>query len=148
MLIARVHHNCCFVCINYGLSDGYGIAKMISHVIAFESLLPKIYTTLPPPLKDISDVLAILFTGPSSPCKKQYKGRFSPLLVYRSHVVRALNWLILNHPDYEDVTIDHNNLQQYPEDKPPVKVMHKESDTNRIVEAKSVFNTHSEEGTD
>jgi hypothetical protein len=148
MLIARVRHNNCFVRVNYGLPDGYGMAKMISHVVAFESPLPKIYEALPPPLEDMNDVLAILFTGPSSLCKDEYKGRLSPLLVRRSRVVRALDWLILNHPDYENVTINHNNLKQYPEDEPPVKIMHKESDTNRIVEAKSVFDMHSEEGTD
>jgi len=43
MLVARVHYNCCFVQVNYGLPDGYRMAKMISYVIAFESPIPKIY---------------------------------------------------------------------------------------------------------
>jgi hypothetical protein len=147
MLIAKVRHNSCFVRVNYGLPDGYGMAKMVSHVVAFESPLPRVYASLPPPLEDMNDVLAIMFTGPSAPREEDYKRRLTPLLVRRSRVVRALDWLILNHPDYEDVDIDHNNLNQYPENEPPVKIMHKESDTNRILEAKSVFDMHSEEGT-
>ena len=129
MLVAKVRHNNCFVRVNYGLPDGYGMAKMISHVIAFESPLPKIYAALPPPLEDISDVLAIMFTGLSSPCREDYKGRLAPLLVRRSRVVCALNWLILNHPDYEEVMVDYNNLSQYPEDEPPVSVIHKQADS-------------------
>ena len=54
----------------------------------------------------------------------------------------------MNHPDYEDVNIDYDNLSQYLEHEPLVGIIYKESDMNRIVEAKSIFNMHSEEGTD
>ena len=37
---------------------------MTAHVIAFESPLPKVYHILPPPVEDMDDVLAVLFTGP------------------------------------------------------------------------------------
>jgi len=46
------------------------------------------------------------------------------------------------------ICIAHDNLKQYPEDEPPVNVIDKESDTNKIVEAKSVFDMHSQEGID
>ena len=118
-----------------------------SRLSAYESPVPKVYNALPPPIKDLDNVLAIMFMGPSTPMSKEYS-RVSPLLVRRKHVVNALEWLILNHPDYEDVSINHNNLKEYPEHEPPVNVIYKKSDTNKIVEAKSIFDMHSEEGTD
>jgi hypothetical protein len=46
MLIARVRVNSCFVRV-----AASGLKKMTSHVIAFESPVPKVYHSLPPPLK-------------------------------------------------------------------------------------------------
>ena len=146
MLVARVQHNACFVWVNYGLPEGYGMAKMISQAIAFELPVSKIYSALPPPLDDLNDVLAVMFTGPASSCQNEYR-HLSPLLVHHSHIEHALNWLILNNPDYEDININDENLEQYPEDIPPVQVIYKESDTNKIVEAKSIFDMYSEKGT-
>ncbi len=59
MLIARVRHTCAFVRISTGMK------KMKANVIAFENLTPKIYDILPPPIEDIQEVMAILFTGSS-----------------------------------------------------------------------------------
>ena len=123
------------------------MVKMTSHVIAFESPVPKIYSALPLPLNDLNDVLAIMFTGPASLCQDQYK-HLLPLLVCRSHIACTLSWLILNSPDYEDVKINCEILEEYLEEVPPVQVIYKESDTNRIVEAKSIFNMHTKKGTD
>ncbi|KAF8815881.1 hypothetical protein BYT27DRAFT_7031813, partial [Phlegmacium glaucopus] len=38
LLVARIHHNCCFVKV-----ASSGLKKMVAHVIAFESPLPKVY---------------------------------------------------------------------------------------------------------
>ena len=66
LLIARVRSNVCFVRV------ASGSHKMISHVMAFESPVQKIYHALPPPREDLDDVLAILFTGPIKPRKEDY----------------------------------------------------------------------------
>jgi hypothetical protein len=44
----------------------------------------------------------------------------TPLLVRCKKVRAALEWLILNHCDYHDLTISDKNLDEYPEDEPPV----------------------------
>jgi hypothetical protein len=53
---------------------------MIAHVVAFKSPIQKIYTAFPPPITDMDEVLAILFTGPNSPSNKDFKC-LEPLLV-------------------------------------------------------------------
>ncbi|KAF8877204.1 hypothetical protein BD779DRAFT_1448730 [Infundibulicybe gibba] len=106
ILIARIRHNCCFVRV------ASGMRKMVSHVVAFESPIPKVYKALPPPLEDLDDVLAVLFTGPSRPTQEDFSR--TPLLVRRNYVARALTWLKLNHPDYADLEISLDNLNRYP----------------------------------
>ena len=81
--------------------------------MAFQAPIPKLYHALPPPVEDLDDVLAILFTGPAKPTQKDFER--TPLLVRRNAVARALEWLKLNHADYKDLEISYDNLSQYPE---------------------------------
>jgi len=74
---------------------------MASHVIAFETPISKVYQHLPPPMEDLDEVLAILFTGPCKPTEKDFQR--TPLLVRRKQVACALEWLNLNHSDYADL---------------------------------------------
>jgi hypothetical protein len=73
LLIARLRHNCCFVRV------ASGMRKMTSHVVAFQAPIPKLYSVLPPPVEDLDNVLAILFTGPSKPTTEDFVR--TPLLV-------------------------------------------------------------------
>ena len=73
-----------------------------------------------------------MFMGPSPSTESNYK--HLPLLVHRFFIVNALEWLILNHPDYEDASISHEILSKYPEDAPPVSIIFKESKTNKVLE--------------
>jgi hypothetical protein len=97
-----------------------GLKKLGIHVVAFESPVPKIYSCLPPPVGEVDQVLAIMFTGPSQPAGKDFK--CTPLLVRQNYVAQALEWLKLNHSDYCDLEISYDNLKEYPEDTPPVTV--------------------------
>ena len=99
LLIARLRHNCCFVRV------ASGMRKMTSHVVAFQAPIPKLYHALPPPIEDIDEVLAILFTGPTKPTQKDFER--TPLLVRRNAVAKALEWLKLNHVDYKDLEISY-----------------------------------------
>ena len=124
-----------------------GQRKLISHVVVFESPVQKIYTKLPPPREDLDEVLAILFTGPVRPMKEHYLR--TPLLVRHKAVVRALEWLKLNHVDYSDLEIDYDGLRRdYPEDTPCVSVQYQESLCNKRPESTSVHDTTEEEGTE
>ena len=121
------------------------MVKMISHVVAFETPVPKVYSALPPPPEDLDTVLAIMFMGPSPPTETDYKW-LRPLLVRRQCVERALEFLILNHADYKDIEIDWTNFNNYSEDIPPVSIIYKELESNIITEAKPMHDMHSEEG--
>ncbi|KAF9459635.1 hypothetical protein BDZ94DRAFT_1239115 [Collybia nuda] len=131
--------------------EGFGLEKcqrrlrkMTSHVVTFESPVPKVYQTLPPPISDMEEVLAIMFTGPIKPSENDMKR--VPLLVRRNKVVAALQWLQLNHASYSDLEISYKNLDEYPEDQPPVSIEFRREETNKVPEAMSVFDNESEEG--
>ena len=141
LLVARVRVNSCFVRV-----ASSGLRKMASHVIAFESPVQKLYRKLPPPIEDLDEVLAILFTGPCEPTEKEFQR--TPLLVRRNHVAQALEWLKLNHSDYADLEIAYNELDRYPENSPPVSVLYQQSETNKVAEGTSVFDDALDDGVD
>jgi hypothetical protein len=87
-----------------------------------------------------------MFTGPSKPTPADYQ--HTPFLVRRNQVKLALEWLILNHSDYEDISISHENLDQYPEDVPPVSVEYKPMLHNKTPEGTSVHDMEYEDGTE
>ncbi|KAF5342948.1 hypothetical protein D9758_014967 [Tetrapyrgos nigripes] len=108
----------------------------------------KVYDVLPPPPEDLDEVLAIMFTGPCKPTEKDYER--TPMLVRRKEVFRALTWLRLNHPAYQEIKISTDNLNKYPEDIPPVTVAFKQmqSEGNRIPEGTSTHDNELEIGTE
>ncbi|KAG6894664.1 hypothetical protein C0995_013891, partial [Termitomyces sp. Mi166 len=120
LLVAKVRRSLC-----YAHVSGTGLKKMKAHLIAFEAPVPKVYQVLPPSVTDLDDVLAILFTGPCKPTLKELSRL--PLLVRRNNVQRVLEWLKLNHSDYNDLEISYSNLEGYLEDVPPVSIVHHES---------------------
>ena len=63
--MAKIRHTCTF------LKVASGMRKMKANIVAFESPVPKIYNILPPP-RDLDEMLAILFTGPCKPTKKDF----------------------------------------------------------------------------
>lgn len=115
LLVVHVKVNSCFVHV-----ASLGLRKMASHVILFESPVPKVYHRLPPPVEDLNEVIAVLFMGPCKPTKKEFQCTL--LLVRWNHVACALEWLKLNHLDYADLEILYEELNRYPEDLPPVSV--------------------------
>lgn len=58
----------------------------------------------------------------------------------------ALEWLKLNHADYTDIDISYEELDQYPEDVPPVSVHYQHSLTNKVEEGTSVFDDAADDG--
>jgi hypothetical protein len=114
LLIGRVRHNRCVVRVAKGMH------KMIANAVAFEHPMQKIYTVLPPPIEEMDEVLAFIFTGPCQPTEDDFHR--IPLLVRRNKVAKALEWLKLNHKDYADLEISYKNLESYPEDSPPVVI--------------------------
>ncbi len=123
----------------------FGSRKMISHVVAFESPVSKIYSVLPPPREELDEVLAVIFTGPSKPTQEEMKR--TPLLVRHRNIMDSLTWLRLNHRDYEDVDISSDNLLTYEDRKAPVVVVYKDRLSNKVPEGTSMFDNEEADGT-
>ena len=140
LLIARVRHNRCLVRVSSGMH------KMRANAIMFANPMPKIYDILPPPIDEMDDVLAFIYTGPCKPTKADFER--IPLLVRRKKVSAALEWLKLNHSDYYDLEISYRNLNEYPEDSPPVIVDYHESATNKNPESTAINDMDVEDGTE
>ena len=140
LLIARVRHNRCILRVSSGMH------KMRANAIMFANPTPKVYDILPPPIEEISEVLAFIYTGPCQPTKDELKR--TPLLVRRNKVACALEWLKLNHKDYADLEISYRNLNEYSEDSPPVSITYHETDgsTNKAPEATAVNDNELEDG--
>jgi hypothetical protein len=139
MLVARICHSFCSVRV------ASGMRKMKAHAIAYQQPLPKVYNILPPPKADIEEVLAIMFTGPCKPTALDFQR--TPFLVRWNEVKFALEWLILNHIDYADVSLSITNLNEYPEDIPPVGIEYKQMLHNKTPEGTSVHDMDDEDGT-
>ena len=107
--ISRIRHNRCVVHVAKGMH------KMIANAIMFEHPIQKIYTVLPPPIEEMDELLAFIFTGPFQPTADDFHR--IPLLIRRNKVSKALEWLKRNHTDYADLEISYNNLASYPEDQ-------------------------------
>jgi hypothetical protein len=51
--------------------------------------------------------------------------------------LRALEWLKLNHVNYNDLDIAYEELDRYPKDVPPVSIEYQHSETNKRPEGTS-----------
>ncbi|SJL08858.1 uncharacterized protein ARMOST_12229 [Armillaria ostoyae] len=147
LLVSKVRHNCCFVKVSLASvgHPGLGSRKMISHIISFDTPVAKVYNILPPPRRDMDDVLAVLFMGPEKLTEDDMKR--TPLLVRQRVVLDALEWLLLNHRDYSDVCISHDNMLEYVDNSAPVEVVYRRDDTNKVPEGTSVFDMEKSDGT-
>jgi hypothetical protein len=67
LLVARVWHNYCLVRVSSG------IHKMRANAITFANPMPKIYDILLPPIEEMDDVLAFIYTGPCMPTKSYFE---------------------------------------------------------------------------
>ena len=138
LLVARVRHNRCIVRVSSGMH------KMRANAITFANPTPKVYDILPPPMEDLDEVLAFIYTGPCKPTKSDFER--TPLLVRKNKVGAALEWLKLNHSDYYDLEISQRNLDEYPEDRPPVVVDYHQSFVNKDPESTAKYDNDEEEG--
>jgi hypothetical protein len=118
---------------------------MRANAISFSNPMPKIYNVLPPPIEEMDEVLAFIYTGPCKPTKADFQQ--TPFLVRCLKVSKALHWLKLNHIDYFDCEISDRNLASYPEEGPPVVVDYHPSSSNKNPESTSVHDMEEEDGT-
>ena len=138
LLVSRVRSNRCIV---HVLKGGW---KMRANAIMFPSPVPKLCNILPPPVEELDEVIAFMFTGVAQPTAEDMKR--TPMLARRQYISAALEWLKINHSDYADVQISQENLKLYPEEGPPVTIDYRSSIVNKHKEATSVFDMEDEDG--
>ena len=66
----------------------------------------------------MEEIVAFIFISPTHPTNEMHKRL--PSFVRRNKVRRVLEWLELNHNEYSDLSISHENVEQYPESDPPL----------------------------
>jgi Helitron helicase-like domain at N-terminus/PIF1-like helicase len=138
LLVSRVRSNRCIV---HVLKGGW---KMRANAIMFPTPVPKLCNILPPPIEELDEVIAFMFTGVAQPTAEDMKR--TPMLARQRYISAALEWLKINHSDYADVQISQENLKLYPEEGPPVTVDYRSSIVNKHKEATSVFDMEDEDG--
>jgi len=138
LLVARIRSNRCIV---HVLKGGW---KMRANAIMFPTPVPKLCNILPPPIEELDEVIAFMFTGIAQPTSEDMKR--TPMLARRRYISAALEWLKVNHSDYADVQISQDNLKCYPEEGPPVTIDYRSSIINKHKEATSVFDMEEEDG--
>ncbi|KAI0739528.1 hypothetical protein C8Q80DRAFT_1054204, partial [Daedaleopsis nitida] len=140
MLISRVKHNICILKVHVS-----GMSKMKANIVSHSSPMPKIYSVLSPAREDLDEVLAFMYIGPNVPTHKEFK--CTPMLVCQNKVKEALKWLKLNHSDYTNLDISYSNLEEYPEDEPPVIINHTQSMAlNKDSESTAVNDSEEDDG--
>ncbi|KAI0341028.1 hypothetical protein BDW22DRAFT_1298530, partial [Trametopsis cervina] len=117
---------------------------MSANAIVFPQPISAVARILPLARDELDLCLAILFTGSAVPTPKDYTR--TPLLVRHRNVIAALQWLILNHADYEDVQLSHDNMATYPHNEPPVAVLHRPTDGKLGGEMLAVYESSDDRG--
>ena len=114
LMIAKVRHNRCVVRVNSGRM------RMSVNAIMFSQPILKVYHKLPPSREEMHEILAFIYTGSAPPTQEDFDR--TPMLVRRSKVLAALEWLKLNHDYYSELEISMENLATYAERDIPVSV--------------------------
>ena len=84
---------------------------MKANVVCFSNPIPKVYNILPPAIDELDEMIAFMYMGPCRPTSEDLKR--TPLLVRLNKVRKALDWLKLNHIDYQDLVISEDNMASY-----------------------------------
>lgn len=139
LAIVLCQHNNCIVQVKMGQR------KLSGNAVIFSQPVDKFYDVLPPPREELDECLVVVFIGKKHPTLQDY--RRTPLLFCKDVVLRALEWLKLNHQGYSDVTISPKNLDTYPAEEPPVEVRYICKEGSENPENVAVFDSESERGT-
>jgi hypothetical protein len=82
LLVSRIRSNCCIV---HVLKGGW---KMQANAIMFPSPVPKLCNILPPPIEELDEVIAFMFTGVVQPTAEDMKR--TPMLARQKYISAAL----------------------------------------------------------
>ena len=132
MLIARA---CPIMCVyrKHGGQRGYK-----GHVLNLPQDIQGFLDHLPPNVADLP-ILLLRRSGENN--------THTDLRVRRDRVLSALEWLCINNPFYANITVDHNALQNLPNDGIPDDLLsaieHEQQDSQAVADQDQVCNSHS-----
>ena len=86
------------------------------HVIVFPQHPEYLSNLMPPALADIVTPICVIFCGSTKPSLQWLKEKAYPLVVRREAVLKALQWLCIHNPLYQDVVIDEARLSALPKE--------------------------------
>ena len=114
----------------------------------FNNPSAEILEHLPPPIEELNDIIAVIFTGPCEPHPKDLEQ--SPFFVRNKKTYYALQWLKRNHKDYYDLdlNITKSNLSHYPDAGIPISMEYQFSESNKIPEATGLNEQEANDGTE
>ncbi|KAE9401654.1 hypothetical protein BT96DRAFT_956435 [Gymnopus androsaceus JB14] len=123
-------------------------SKLIANAVIFANPTAELYQFLPPPIEELDDIIAVIFTGPCEPQPSDL--RHSPFFVRNQKIYEALEWLKLNHSDYTDLDMNvaKATLKRYPVEGVPVTMEYEISESNKIPKAVGLDDKDEEDGTE
>lgn len=96
---------------------------MKGHIVVYPSSPQNIGSVLPPSMEETVTPMCVVFVGSCRPSLEWLRTKAKPLLVRREKVRAALLWLKEHNPLYSDVTINHEVLNELPEESvAPVEI--------------------------
>lgn len=96
---------------------------MKGHIIVYPSNPQNIGSVLPPSMEETVTPMCVVFVGSTRPSPEWLSTKAKPLIIRREKVRAALLWLKEHNPLYSDVTINHQVLNELPEESvAPVQI--------------------------
>ncbi|KAJ6476678.1 hypothetical protein C8R47DRAFT_913270, partial [Mycena vitilis] len=86
------------------------------HIIIYPQKPSAVASTLPPPIKDVTTPICVIFVGSKPPTAEWLRDKAKPLTVRKERVQKALSWLKVNNHLYSDVSISQAALNALPVD--------------------------------
>jgi hypothetical protein len=110
--IAHARCTCCTIKLNTGPTGQYASHGNVCIFPQEPRVLP---TILPPPINSLYDEIAVIFVSSNESTITAESLSKSPLLVCRTCILNALQWLKIHNPLCYDVSINADHLAEYPE---------------------------------
>lgn len=98
---------------------------MKGHIIVYPQRPSAVSQILPPSIEELTTPICVVFVGSSPPTEEWLKKKAKPLIIRKERVRNALMWLKEHNHFYKDITINHDMLNNMPQEQIlPVQIEH------------------------
>ena len=120
-LISLYRHNSCIIKLQSPFHSTTTVqAALKGNCITFLQNVPNIVNSLPLTLDELCDTLKVIFIGARPPDRLHLR---KVLTVRKKKIIESLKWLKKYNILYQNITINHENIAQLPEDDVPECIM-------------------------